>query len=405
MPGPPHRPHRTDALIAATGMAAGLVMWSLDLYSSPSLAQDRGDWALLPLAAMCTAELLRRVWQPGALLLACAAFAADQATGSLLVTVAMFTDLCYAAVMYGPPRVARVVPPAFIAVSIASTALLLALLRDAQALLLGAMMGLLTVGSAFTGLITRAHRDAAAAERLRAEQTRLLAEIDRTQAVTAERSRVARELHDVVANHLSAIALHSTAALSLREPETTQRALRVIRENSTQGLTEMRRLIGLLRDGSPETPAPTPSLDGLGALVTQAGEAGAARGLRFTADDRRTGTPLPAPVELAAYRIVQESLANAVKHGAPGHAAVLLDLRDDTLHIDVTSPHSERPTPAAPGTGSGLTGMRERAALLGGDLTAGPDGGVWHVRAALPLEPPLPSQYQHQHQPERTARP
>nr|WP_052848425.1 histidine kinase [Streptomyces avicenniae] len=388
MPGPRTRPHRTDALIAATGLTGGLVMWWLGLYSSPALAQGRENWVLLPLAVICAAALLRRTWQPGALLLGCAAVVADQATGSLVVTVALFTDLCYAAVMYGAPRVARAVPMASIVLSVVGTGLLLVLLRDPQALLLGAVLGLVTAGSAFTGAITRAHRDDAAAERLRAEQTRLLAELDRTQAVTAERSRVARELHDVVANHLSAIALHSTAALSLDEPAVTHHALGVIRENSTQGLTEMRRLIGLLRDGTPEAPSPAPSLDGLTALITRANESGAATGLRFTVHDNRPDAPLPAPVELAAYRIVQESLANAVKHGAPGGAAVRLDVHDDTLRVEITSPYGERRRATdVPGTGTGLTGMRERAALLGGALTAGRDGGAWHVRADLPLDP------------------
>ncbi|MDF3144223.1 histidine kinase dimerization/phosphoacceptor domain-containing protein, partial [Streptomyces sp. T21Q-yed] len=115
---------------------------------------------------------------------------------------------------------------------------------------------------ALTGWLVRNHRDAAEAARLRAEQTALLAEMDRTQAVTSERARMARELHDMVANHLSAIAIHSTAALSLDDPKTSREALSVIRENSVEGLAEMRRLIGILRDSSGDTaPVAAPTLN------------------------------------------------------------------------------------------------------------------------------------------------
>ncbi len=171
-------------------------------------------------------------------------------------------------------------------------------------------------------------RDAA---RLRAEQTALLAEMDRVQAVTAERARMARELHDMVANHLSAIAIHSTAALSLDDPDTSRESLGVIRENSVAGLAEMRRLIGILRDGDDE-PAATPTLEGLPALV----EGARANGLDVTLDAGHV--QVPAPVELAAYRIVQESLTNALKHASPGRVTVTLTQRGGDLTVTVTSP-------------------------------------------------------------------
>ena len=183
--------------------------------------------------------------------------------GSLLATVVVFTDIVYAAVIYGSARVSRAVLPVSVAFTVAVTCALLAVFRTPETLLLGAFSAGVTIAPAWTGVIIRDHRNAAAAERLRAEQTALLAEMDRVQAVTAERARMARELHDVVANHLSAIAIHSTAALSLsdggpdgsgerkeaddRSHTTTRTALGVIRENSVQGLAEMRRLIGLLQ--------------------------------------------------------------------------------------------------------------------------------------------------------------
>jgi signal transduction histidine kinase len=200
---------------------------------------------------------------------------------------------------------------------------------------------------------------------------------------------MARELHDMVANHLSAIAIHSTAALSIDSPATSREALGVIRENSVQGLAEMRRLIGLLRDAGAEQEAvATPTLDGLDALVAQARVNGRGSGLEFElCDERRPGPdPLPAPVELAAYRIVQESLTNALKHAAPGTVRVRVARTGGLLTVAVESPCADRPPRRAPGSGAGLIGMQERTELLGGEFTAGREGPLWRVRAVLPAE-------------------
>lgn len=195
----------------------------------------------------------------------------------------------------------------------AFTVVPLAAFRKPEALLIGLVVGLVSLMPAATGWIVRNHRDAAEAADLRAEQTALLAEMDRAQAVVSERARMARELHDMVANHLSAIAIHSTAALSIDDPDTSRQALGVIRENSVEGLTEMRRLIGILRDTSDDTePSAAPTLDGVGSLV----EGARTNGLDVTLDADH-GDSLPAPVELAAYRIVQESLTNVLKHASP----------------------------------------------------------------------------------------
>ncbi len=192
---------------------------------------------MLPLVVMCCAELLRRVRQPFAVLLATAALAADLVIGSLLATVLMFTDVVYAAVLYGPAKSARKVAPVSAIVTIGITITAVAVLRKPDALLIGVVAGLGSCGPAWTGEIVRRHRDRADAERLRAEQTALLAEMDRREAIIAERARMARELHDMVANNLSAIAIHSTAALSIDKPQTSREALAVIRENSVQGLS------------------------------------------------------------------------------------------------------------------------------------------------------------------------
>ncbi|WP_051836533.1 sensor histidine kinase [Streptomyces sp. NRRL F-2580] len=382
------RPHRDDVLLAVVSVLAGLVFWSLGVYSSPGRGFLPAWAALVPLVALGAMELLRRTKPNLTLAVGTLGVIADQFTVGSLATVVIFTDLMYAAVVYGKPAMARRLPVTTGLITVVVTIASLAWLRTPQALLIGAVTGIVSFGPALTGATLRNHREAAVAARLRAEQTALLAEMDRTQAVAAERARMARELHDMVANHLSAIAIHSTAALSIDTAATSRDALGVIRENSVQGLAEMRRLIGLLRDaGGGQEPVAVPSLDGLDALVAQAGTNGSASGLTFVLhDERPSGEPAAAPVELAAYRIVQESLTNALKHAAPGTVTVLVARADGLLTVAVDSPYGERPGPRAPGSGAGLIGMRERTELLGGEFAAGRSGAVWQVRATLPAE-------------------
>ncbi|MFD7054094.1 sensor histidine kinase [Streptomyces mirabilis] len=400
MAGRPARPHRDDVGIAAGGLLGGLFLWSVGLYSrtpdDPMSRADQGWAVLVPLAVMACCELLRRTRPRTALLVGTLALVADLLTRGSLATVVMFTDLVYAAVLYGSPGAARRIPWITGLITVIATVWPVAAWHKPQGLLIGAFTGLVTFTPAATGWIVRNHRDTAVAERLRAEQTALLAEMDRAHAVTAERARMARELHDMVANHLSAIAIHSTAALSIDDPNTSRDALTVIRENSVEGLAEMRRLIGLLRDD--REPSAAPTLDGLGALVAGA----RTNGLDVTLTTEHG--KVPAPVELAAYRIVQESLTNALKHAPEGRVTVTLTQRDGSLAIAVTSPYTGPSGPRAPGSGAGLVGMRERADLLGGSFEAGPepspdsgnvkngkggrdgeDGAIWAVRATLPL--------------------
>lgn len=384
----PPRPRRFDVWVALAGLLGGLLLWGTGLGTRPAdepIVLFDGRWPiLLPLLVMACCELLRRTAPRTAVLTGTAALTVDTLTQGSIATLLMYTDLMYAAVLYGTPASARRIPRITGLISIAGSLVPYAVWRVPEALLIGVAVGVVSFAPASTGLIVRNHREAAEAARLRAEQTALLAEMDRVQAVTAERARMARELHDMVANHLSAIAIHSTAALSLDDEKTSRDALTVIRENSVQGLSEMRRLIGILRDGADDRePAATPTLDGLGALV----EGARANGLDVTLD--ATYDSVPAPVELAAYRIVQESLTNALKHAAPGKVTVLLRRLDGGLDIRVTSPYGGRDTPRAPGSGAGLVGMRERAALLDGTFEAapesGPDGKLWVVRASLPV--------------------
>ncbi|WP_413758992.1 sensor histidine kinase [Streptomyces sp. MMBL 11-3] len=384
------RPHRDDVRIALAGLLGGLVLWTTGVHTRSAtdpIVLWPDPWViLLPLAATVACELLRRTRPRTVLLIGVAALTLDSVTRGNLATVVMFTDLVYAAVLYGPPATARRVLWISGLLTVLGTVVPVALWREPEALLIGVVIGAVAFMPGATGWVVRNHRDAAESARLRAEQTALLAEIDRTQAVTAERARMARELHDLVANHLSAIAIHSTAALSLDDPDTSKEALGVIRENSVEGLAEMRRLIGILRDSSGDTePAAAPTLDGLGALVDHA----RANGLDVALDCAHSA--LPTPVELAAYRIVQESLTNALKHASPGPVTVSLVQREHALDVRVTSPFGgvRDDGPRAPGSGAGLIGMRERVVLLQGTFEAGPedgeDGKAWVVRATFPI--------------------
>ncbi|MDT9699328.1 histidine kinase [Streptomyces sp. P17] len=382
------RPHRFDVYVALSGLLGGVLLWALQLFprrTEDALVLWSPDWAaLVPLTVTAGCELLRRTLPRTGLFIGMLALALDTVTRGNVITIVMFTDLVYAAVLYGSPAAARRIPWITGLLTVAGVVVPWAVWQVPEAMLIGVGVGAIALGPACTGWIVRNHREAAEAARLRAEQTALLAEMDRAQAVTAERARMARELHDMVANHLSAIAIHSTAALSLDDPKTSRDALEVIRENSVEGLAEMRRLIGILRDSSGDLePAAAPTLDGLGALV----EGARTNGLDVTLDAEHA--KLPAPVELAAYRIVQESLTNALKHASPGRVTVTLARRDGVLDVRVTSPYGDRDGPRAPGSGAGLVGMRERAALLRGSFEAAPedspDGKIWAVHATLPV--------------------
>ncbi|GAB3978390.1 histidine kinase [Actinoallomurus acanthiterrae] len=376
---------RQDALLAAAALAGGAVMLAAHSYSQWPGRPDVGAvWRAIPLLGVCAAMLFRRTAPMAALAVATPAVVADTVFGLSFPTIAIFTDALYAATLYGPAAAPRRVLTATGAVTLALTGVISLLDASSPGTIVTnlASLALVLVGPVLTAIVVREHRDRAEAERVRAEQVARLAELDRREAVADERARMARELHDVIANHLSAAALHSSALLSVPDMDAAavRRALEVIRENSVQGLAEMRHMIGLLRGSEGAGPAARPRLDDVAVLVERTRRDGLTT--RLTTD----GEPaeLPAAVELAAYRIVQESLTNVVKHGGDGEAAIAITHGRDAVTIVVDSPLGGRT--GVPGTGTGLIGMRERASLLGGSFAAGRDGGRWRVHARLPLD-------------------
>jgi len=208
-------------------------------------------------------------------------------------------------------------------------------------------------------------------------------------AVTEERLRLARELHDVVAHAMSVIAVQSGvgAHVASTQPEEAAKALTAIEVTSRAALEELRRLLGVLRqDSEPQGDlSPVPGLADLDSLLAEVSKAGL--GVRL----RVEGTPsqLPAGVDLSAYRIVQEALTNVVKHAGPARAQVVVGYRDREVTVEVTDDGrgvGALASDGRAGVGHGLIGMRERVAAFDGDLEVGPRaGGGFRVAARLPL--------------------
>ncbi len=202
-------------------------------------------------------------------------------------------------------------------------------------------------------------------------------------AVAAERARIAREMHDVIAHNVSVIVVQADGAAYAfdHDPARAQQAIDAISRTGRQALAEMRRLLGVLRDGEEDTDmAPQPGLTQISELLAEARLAGLPVSLTIEGAPR----PLDAGRELAAYRIVQEALTNTRKHGGLGaDAAVMLHYTKDGLRVRV-SDTGQAPT-AVDAPGHGITGMRERVQLYGGTLCAGPlPGGGYEVTAVLP---------------------
>jgi signal transduction histidine kinase len=231
------------------------------------------------------------------------------------------------------------------------------------------------------GVFVRSRRQAAA---LAARSAAL--ERQAEQAAAAERARIARELHDIVAHHLSVVVLHAAGARAAggADPQT----LAEIEESGRQALTETRRLFGVLREPGAEVGrAPQPGIGELPALAGRLRAAGLEVSLSIDGDH----TTLPSAVNVSAYRIVQEALTNVLKHAGPARAEVTVGCADSAVTIEVTDDGRGNlaPLTGEVGGGQGLTGMRERVEVFGGELQAGPrPGGGFTVRARLPVGEP-----------------
>ncbi|MCX4692434.1 sensor histidine kinase [Streptomyces sp. NBC_01408] len=246
----------------------------------------------------------------------------------------------------------------------------------------------------FVGILGYALRATRLARGKLVEQETLTEEERARRTLLEERSRIARELHDVVAHHMSVISIQAQVAPHLVENPSQElmENLAGIRANALEALTELRRVLGVLRSEQPDDPAapqhPQPTLAELDGLVDNVRGAG----LEVTTAIAGIRRPLTPGVELTAYRIVQEALSNCLRHAPGSKVEVGLAYGPRDLHLCIANTAPTRPAAPSQGAGHGLLGMRERAGMLGGELAAGPcpDGG-YEVSAVLPMDPPAPA--------------
>ena len=236
------------------------------------------------------------------------------------------------------------------------------------------------------GVALRNQRRALVSVQLRAEQAEATRDEEAQRRVAEERLRIAQELHDVIAHHVSVINVQSGVARHLlhRDPERAGAALDAVREAGRAALAETAQLVGLLRSDDEGLPTqPAPGLDRLDELVDATRRAG------LDVQVQRVGGPLAvAPAaDLVAFRVVQEALTNALKHGA-GPTRLRVEHTGGAVLLDVRNP-VDSGRPPGPGSGRGLVGMRERVSAVGGSLTTGPDDdGGFAVSARIPVAAP-----------------
>lgn len=381
-----HRPLAIDGCFAVALVLVDLVF----LLLTPRELRPGQLSAALGWSVLCAAPVAaRRVAPWPAVAAAVATLAVPALLGHAPTTQGVaFIVLTYTMAVHRPPRAATLAAvllwvPVALVVTIAP---LDGVLDVGPAYLL--LNNLLTASVSYAvGRAVHARRQSTLALRERARVAEANQRSLAQQAVADERRRIARELHDVVAHHVSVMGVLATGARRVlrRDPDTADEAIATIEETSRATLREMRRLLDVLRtDAEPAADlAPQPGLAGIEALVEQVREAGLPVALRVDG----TPGPMEEGVALAVYRIVQEALTNALKHAGAATALVRLTFADGSLAVEITDT-GRGPAPTPDRIGHGLVGMRERVALYGGILRTGPrSGGGFRVYARIPLEP------------------
>ena len=374
------RPPRTDVVLAAVLLVLSLAQIVVAPIASPVLS--------VVLAIGSTVPLAWRRLHPAAAALVMTAVWLIPTDGFLLLGYVIAGLLFYSLGAYDA-SLARVVVVCCIGAVVGVVMTLLG--PEPAPAAIGAV--LVVAGPAAAGRLVAHQRGQN--ERLRELTGRLVQERATAEraAVAEERTRIARELHDVIGHQVTVIALQADAAAAAldKAPERAAAPVEAIRRSAAEALAEMRRVVGMLRAAEQEDLHPQPGLTDVPALIEQSRAAGA----RVELTLRPPGRPTHASVELAAYRLVQEALTNARRHapGAPVDVRVVGD--DAAVVVEVVNSPTEpipAPRPAGDGSGFGLVGMRERIRLLGGRLDAGPtDGGGYALTARLPLELPAGS--------------
>ena len=367
---PRSRPSRGDVVLTVACLVVSLGQVLLDPIAEPPVGMLVALGSTLPL-------LGRRVFPSTAALVGTAVWLVPTPAGFLVLGYVVGGLLYYSVGLHVQPlRRLVLVTSAGTALAVAA-ALRSPLVEDPVAI----GSALVVIGPSVGGaLVARARAQNALLQQLTAELVRERARAERA-AVAEERTRIARELHDVIGHEVSVIALQADAAAAAlaKAPERAAAPVATIRSAAAAALTEMRRVVGLLREDGDGEAHPQPGLADLVDLVERA----RAAGTDVSLDLHLPRDPLPPGLQLTVYRVAQESLTNAHRH-TPG-AAVRLRVEGgrDVLCLEIAS-SGGRPT-RAPGGGHGLVGMRERVRMHGGDLRTGPTPEGFSVVARLPL--------------------
>lgn len=374
---------------AAAVLAVGLLFLALDvpLSAEPLVQLEHGLWLQAGLLVLgCLALLAKRGVPLTVLAVGGALFAVDFALGGSIGLLLVVVDAIYSAALHTTDRGRRLLLAIVVVLTLGGTALTLVLSRDIRWTAFAALQLVAVVVTPYWwGLAVQRERSRATLEAQRADDLERLAALTRQEVVQQERGRMARDLHDAIASELSAIAIHTEAALAAPEPPRS--SLETIRTASIRSLEQMRAMILVLRSGGDPPAAPDRLSDAEGIL-----DRARQRGLEVSLSGESPA--MPVAIDQAAGRILQESLTNVMKHAPGSPATVRVGTERSAagelvlvLRVE-SSTDASAGTTAPPSAGLGVRMMRERALALGGDLSAGQEGGArWIVQTTLPLQP------------------
>ncbi|MFD1493170.1 MULTISPECIES: sensor histidine kinase [Microbacterium] len=370
------------AALAVLACALGLVgVWSLFSVLPEPVSPW---WSLATAFPACALVIFRRKAPIPLLCIALVIFVVDLLTVGGVLTLIVVLDLLYAATVTASASTRRRLLIGIALAIVVTTAAALLRADDPRiAVLIGLQLGALAGTDYWYATAVAQANELVVLHRARAEDAERRSALERAEAVRSEREQMARELHDLVAGDVSAIAIRAEAALSIPDaPDADRAALRAVRESSLQAHQALRSMISVLRAGDGEVAARRRG--SLPELVADAER----HGLTVTLDDALPPR-IPSPVDQAVTRIVQEALTNCVRHAAGARVDVGLDADGGEVRVRIDS-RGGAPVTAAPvrGSGWGLDLLRERARALGGSVDAGPVDDGWSVRARIPVEVP-----------------
>jgi signal transduction histidine kinase len=376
------RRHRgvADALIyLLIALAAGALGLTVSGAITPgAFAAASPWWALIPAVAAVGLVLVRDRWPIPALIAATMVMAVDVFVFGGLVPLIVAVDVLYVATRRSTRR-RRILLAMIVVVAIMAIAAGWITGEARAAFLVALQLGALGGLGYWYGTAVAQSRELVALHRQQAADARREGERQRDAAVRGERDAMARELHDVVAGHVAAMAIRSEAALSMApDPDADRAALRAVRDSSREAHDTLRTMIAVLRDGGAQivAPAGVASIDDLA-------EAARRSGLEVSLENELDAT-LSTPIDHAVARIVQESLANCVRHAPGAEVRIRLAEEQGDVAVRVDSRRAAAPPSELMGSGWGLELLSERAKALGGSLAAGPCEDGWRVEARIP---------------------